>query len=547
MKEPLLLIITIASQLLHAVKEFPLPATLLLGVTAIIACWLISSSDDSDYLKTWLSWRGGEGTAKKSVKYYLNQLPGPQCVPLLGNSLLMATDREDMFNRLTTARKLYGRKQGICRIWNGQVPYVLISKAEPVERILNNSVNIEKGRDYGFLRPWLGDGLLTCPGTRWHKRRKVLNPTFNYKMLSDFLEVFNRQAQTMVRLMEKELRSEDGFNCTRYTTLCSLDILCETAMGCPIQAQEQFGSDYVKAHEEIGRIMLERLQKIWLHPDLIYKCTNYYQRQVECLKVLHGFSENVIKQRRLQREVTLTNDHVEDPSAEIGRKRQLAFLDLLLEATQDGQPLSDRDIRDEVDTFILGGHDTTATAIGWLLYLLGTDHQVQDRLFEEIDSIMGQDRDRPPTMIELSEMKYLECCIKEALRLFPSIPLIARKLTESVTTGDYTIPAGTNAVIVVYQLHRDPEVFPNPDKFNPDRFLPENTQGRHQYAYIPFSAGPRNCIGQKFGLLEEKAVAVAILRKYRLDSLDRREDLTLYGELVLKSKDGLRISISQRQ
>lgn len=94
MKEPLLLIITIASQLLHAVKEFPLPATVLLIVAAIIACWLISSSDDSDYLKTWLSWRGGDGVAKKSVKYYLNQLPGPQCVPLLGNSLLMATDRE---------------------------------------------------------------------------------------------------------------------------------------------------------------------------------------------------------------------------------------------------------------------------------------------------------------------------------------------------------------------------------------------------------------------------------------------------------------------
>ncbi|XP_001658816.2 cytochrome P450 4c3 [Aedes aegypti] len=544
LKEPLLLVITIASQLLHAVKEFPLPTTVLLGV--VIVVYLFAHAD-RDHLKTWLQINGAKNGSKKSVKFYLNQLPGPQCIPLLGNSLMMATDREDMFNRLTTARKLYGRKQGICRIWNGRTPYVLISKAEPVERILSSSVNIEKGRDYGFLRPWLGNGLLTCPGSRWYKRRKALNPTFNYKMLSDFLEVFNRQAQTMVRLMEKELNRENGFNCTRYATLCSLDILCETAMGCPIQAQEQFGSDYVKAHEEIGCIMLERLQKIWLHPDFIYKRTNFYKRQSECLKILHGFSENVIKQRRLQRDASLANKHDEDPSIEIGRKRQLAFLDLLLEATQDGQPLSDRDIRDEVDTFILGGHDTTATAIGWLLYLLGTDPQVQDRVFEEIDSIMGQDRDRPPTMIELNEMKYLECCIKEALRLFPSIPLIARKLTESVNVGDYTIPAGTNAVIVVYQLHRDTQIFPNPDKFNPDRFLPENSQGRHQYAYIPFSAGPRNCIGQKFGLLEEKAVAVAVLRKYRITSLDRREDLTLYGELVLKSKNGLRISISQRQ
>ncbi|XP_062545704.1 cytochrome P450 4c3-like [Armigeres subalbatus] len=545
MKEPLLLIITIASQLMHAVREFPLSVTVLLCVVTLAWFFFHNSNGSGQlFLKTWS--RTSDGSRKKSVKHYLNQLPGPQCVPLLGNSLLMATDREDMFNRMLTARKIYGRKQGMCRIWNGRMPYVLISKAEAVERILAGSINVEKGRDYEFLRPWLGDGLLTCPGSRWHKRRKALNPTFNYKMLSDFLEVFNRQAQTMVRVMGKELRNENGFDCTRYATLCSLDILCETAMGCPIYAQEQFGSEYVKAHEEIGHIMLERLQKIWLHPDFIYKRTEYFKRQVECLKILHEFSDSVIKKRRLQRAASMANKQV-DNTSEVGQKRQLAFLDLLLEATQDGQPLSDRDIRDEVDTFILGGHDTTATAIGWFLHLLGSNPLIQDRAFEEIDSIMEHDCERSPTMIELNEMKYLECCIKEALRLFPSIPIIARKLTESVSVGNYTIPAGTNAVIVVYQLHRDGRFFPNPDKFDPDRFLPENSQQRHQYAYIPFSAGPRNCIGQKFGLLEVKAVAVALLRKYRIESLDRRENLTLYGELVLKTKDGLRISISQRQ
>ncbi|XP_065090057.1 cytochrome P450 4c3-like [Ochlerotatus camptorhynchus] len=536
MKEPLLLL-TVASQILHVVKEFPQLLTVVLCLVGLV--YVINSDR-----KAW------NNSTKKSVKYYLNKLPGPQCLPLLGNSLMMATDREDLFNWLIMARKCYGRRQGMCRIWNGTAPYVLISKAEIVERILSSSTNIEKGRDYDFLRPWLGNGLLTCPGSKWYKRRKTLNPTFNYRMLSNFLEVFNRQARTMVRFMEKQLTmagGDGGFDCSRYAALCSLDILCETAMGCSINAQEQFGSEYVKAHEEIGKIMLERLRKIWLHPDFIYRRTNYYKRQVECLKVLHDFSEKVIQQRRIQRESSLINEQNDGHSKEIGSKRHLAFLDLLLEASQDGQPLSDRDIRDEVDTFILGGHDTTATAIGWLLYLLGTDLQVQDRVFEEIDSIMEHDRDRFPTMSELNEMKYLECCIKEALRLFPSIPLIARRLTETVTVGEYTIPAGTNAVIVVYQLHRDTEVFPNPDKFNPDRFLPENAQGRHQYAYIPFSAGPRNCIGQKFGLLEEKAVTVAVLRKYRIASLDRREDLTLYGELVLKSKDGLRISISRRQ
>ncbi|XP_039433166.1 cytochrome P450 4c3-like [Culex pipiens pallens] len=529
-----LVLLTVLSQLLSLVREFPLVAT-----AAFVGVLFF-------YVKTFGVGPPGKSLTQKSLKsarQYINELPGPACLPLLGNSLMMATDREDMFNRLIAARCLYGRQQGMTRVWNGPVPYVLVSRAAVVERILSSSVNIEKGRDYDFLRPWLGDGLLTAPAAKWYHRRKALNPTFNYKMLSDFLGVFNKQAAVMARMLGKELGNGEGFDCTNYATLCSLDILCETAMGCSIHAQEQHESEYVKAHEEIGQIMLYRLQNIWLHPDLVFRFTKYYKRQNECLRVLHSFSEQVIQQRRALRESAPADF---DDSSEIGRKRQLAFLDLLIETTQNGKPLSDRDIREEVDTFILGGHDTTATAIGWLMYLLGTDAAVQDRLFEEIDSVMGQDRDREPTMIELNEMRYLDCCIKEALRLFPSIPLIARRLTEDVQVENYVIPKATNAVIVVYQLHRDAKVFPNPEAFNPDRFLPENCCGRHPYAYIPFSAGPRNCIGQKFGALEEKAVMVAVLRKFRIESLDRREDLTLYGELVLRSKNGLRVRIAKR-
>ncbi|XP_058811489.1 cytochrome P450 4c3-like [Topomyia yanbarensis] len=536
--EKSLVLITLISQIVHVVKEFHL--------LTVVICAFIFAAIYGDRIRSLVPIKQSKRRSAKSVRHHVNKLPGPACMPLLGNALLMATDREEMFNRLIAARKMYGRKPGLNRIWNGSVPYVIVSKAAAVERILNSSVNIEKGRDYDFLRPWLGDGLLTAPAAKWYHRRKALNPTFSYKMLTEFLEIFNQQATTMVRILEKELGNDRGFDCTRYATLYSLDVLCETAMGCPIHAQEQFESEYVKAHEEIGQIMLDRLQNIWLHPNLIFRFTESYKRQAKCLKVLHGFSEQVIAQRRrLQREALEYNSTKDTPS-EIGQKRQLAFLDLLLETKQNGVPLTDQEIREEVDTFILGGHDTTATAIGWLLYLLGTNQQIQDRLFEEIDAVLGQDRDRPPTMGELNEMKYLDCCIKEALRLFPSIPIITRRLTEDVLIDQYTIPASANAIIVLYQLHRDPKVFPNPEKFDPDRFLPEVVQGRHQYAYIPFSGGPRNCIGQKFGLLEEKAIFTTILRKYRIESLDRREDITLYGELVLKSKHGLKIRIHRR-
>lgn len=192
------------------------------------------------------------------------------------------------------------------------------------------------------------------------------------------------------------------------------------------------------------------------------------------------------------------------------------------------------------------GHDTTSAAISWTLFLIGADPVIQQKVIDELDEIMCGDRTRSPTMKELLDMKYLECCIKEALRLYPSVPLIARHIREEVKIDNYTIPVGTTAMIVTYMLHRNPEIYPKPEQFNPDRFLPENCKGRHPYAYIPFSAGPRNCIGQKFAILEEKAVISTVLRRFKIESVDRREDLTLLGELILRPKDGLRVRITAR-
>ncbi|XP_050068554.1 cytochrome P450 4c3-like [Anopheles maculipalpis] len=491
---------------------------------------------------------------------HINSIPGPATLPIIGNALLINADREELFNRIIASRKLYGRRQGITRIWNGMTPYVLISQAQAVEKILSSTKNIEKGRDYEFLQPWLGTGLLTSPASKWQHRRKILTPTFHFRILADFVEVFNKQSEVLVEKLAQELCNETGFDCVRYITLCSLDIICETAMGCPVYAQQQSDSEYVRAHEKIGQIMLNRLQKLWLHPDIIFRCTEQYQEQQKCLDILHKFSYRMITERRAIIQaghtkaglpVDANNNSEAEESHQLSStvRKQLAFLDLLIEASDGGRVLSDTDIREEVDTFILGGHDTTATSISWTLFLLGTEPSIQAKAVQEIEHVMGGDSARWPTMRELNEMRYLEACIKEALRLYPSIPIIGRRLTEDVRLAEHVLPAGTNAVIVVYQLHRDPTVFPNPDRFNPEHFLSDTNgrKARHPFAYIPFSAGPRNCIGQKFGALEAKAVLVSVLRRYRVEAVDRREDLTLYGELVLRSKDGLKIRITKRK
>uniref|UniRef100_A0A8W7NZQ3 Cytochrome P450 n=1 Tax=Anopheles coluzzii TaxID=1518534 RepID=A0A8W7NZQ3_ANOCL len=439
---------------------------------------------------------------------HIDKIPGPAGLPILGNTLHINVDHDEIFNRIIAIRKLYGRIQGFSRAWNGPLPYVMISKASAVERILGSQKHIEKSHDYEFLKPWLGTGLLTSAGKKWHPRRKILTPAFHFKILDDFVDIFQEQSAVLVKRLEAELGNEQGFNCFPYVTLCALDVVCETAMGRQVNAQCNSDSDYVKA---------------------VYHNNNNGG----------GGAAGTDQDGNNNKDDYLSHE-------ELGRKKRLAFLDLLIEASQDGTVLSHEDIREEVDTFMFEGHDTTSAAISWILLLLGTEPTIQDRIVEEIDQIMGGDRERFPTMQELNEMKYLEACIKEGLRLYPSVPLIARRLTEDVDIDGYVLPAGTTAMIVVYQLHRNPEVFPNPDKFNPDHFLPENCRGRHPYAYIPFSAGPRNCIGQKFAVLEEKSIISAVLRRYRVEAVDRRENLTLLGELILRPKNGLRIRIARR-
>lgn len=301
--------------------------------------------------------------------------------------------------------------------------------------------------------------------------------------------------------------------------------------------------------------MLNRQSKVWLQPDLFFRMTNEYKRHQKCIDVLHGVSNGVIKERRAEIQkvrMSESNNNNLDcvnnnmPESDVGVKKRLAFLDLLIEASRDGSVLSNEDIREEVDTFMFEGHDTTSAAISWCLFLFGSDPVIQQKIYEEITSILGDDPRRAASMKEFNDMKYLECCIKEALRLFPSVPMMARHLNDDVTIGEYFIPRGTTAMICTYQLHRDPEMWPNPEMFNPDRFLPENSVGRHPYAYIPFSAGPRNCIGQKFAILEEKVILSSILRKYKVETIDRREDLTLMCEQILRPRDGIRIKLTER-
>ncbi|KAJ9600527.1 hypothetical protein L9F63_026336, partial [Diploptera punctata] len=216
------------------------------------------------------------------------------------------------------------------------------------------------------------------------------------------------------------------------------------------------------------------------------------------------------------------------------KRKKMAFLDLLLESSENGGNLTDEEIREEVDTFMFEGHDTTSAAISWLLHTLSINEECQEKIYKELQSIFGES-DRTPTMKDLNEMKYLERVIKEMLRLCPSVPLFGRILKKDVQIDGHTLPAGLLVGFLVILIHRNPEYFPDPEEFNPDNFLPERVAARHPYAYIPFSAGPRNCIGQKFAILEEKTILSNIIRNYKINATGTEPIIN--PDLILRSEN----------
>nr|ULR85497.1 cytochrome P450 [Spodoptera frugiperda] len=245
------------------------------------------------------------------------------------------------------------------------------------------------------------------------------------------------------------------------------------------------------------------------------------------------------KAQRLQNKAEESD--VADVSDGIGTKKRLAMLDLLLEAEEKGQIDMDG-IRDEVNTFMFEGHDTTALALTFGLMLLADHEDVQERIYEECQTILGDSEH--VTMSNLADMKYLEAVIKEVLRLYPSVPFIGREITEDFKLGDITVKKGTTVDVHIYELHRRADMFPEPEKFMPERFL--GTELKHPYAYVPFSAGPRNCIGQRFAMQEMKTTLSELVRHFKIVPKVKGARPRIMVDLVLRPVDPIYVKFIPR-
>ncbi|XP_053671197.1 uncharacterized protein LOC128721466 [Anopheles nili] len=483
----------------------------------------------------------------RNMLKHTRNLGGPQAYPLIGNGLLFAGKTPAAF--LQTVGRVI-RENGKCfRLWLGTQLLIIITDPKDVEVILSSNKYIDKSAEYDFVRPWLADGLLTSSGRKWHTHRKMITPTFHFKILEHFVEIFDQQSNTFVQVLKKHAESGQTFDIFLPVTLCALDVISETAMGTKVNAQLNTNSKYVQAVKDITNLIQIRLFNFLIRYEFFYRFSSNRRMQQQALKVLHGYTDSVIKNRReeLNRNAASEKAAVDINENDIGIKKRMAFLDMLLQSTVDGQPLTDLEIREEVDTFMFEGHDTTTSAISFLLQNLAKHPEIQQKAFEEVRNIIGDDRTRPVTLTMLNEMHYMDLVIKETLRLYPSVPMFGRKMLENTEINGKIFPAGANAIILPFFLGRDPVIYPDPERFDPERFNVETSAEKtNPYQYVPFSAGPRNCIGQKFAVAEIKSLVSKVLRHYEILPPIGSYDDSLIAELILRPEKGLFVRLQPR-
>ncbi|KAM5232733.1 cytochrome P450 4F3-like isoform 2-T8 [Hipposideros larvatus] len=388
---------------------------------------------------------------------------------------------------------------------------------------------------YRFLKPWLGDGLLLSAGDKWSGHRRMLTPAFHFNILKPYLKIFNNSVNIMHAKWQR--RASDGSACLdmfENISLMTLDSLQKCIFSFDSNCQEK-PSEYIAAILELSSLVAKRINQIFLHVDFLYHLTPDGHRFRRACRLVHDFTDAVIQERRR----TLSDQGVDDFLKAKAKSKMLDFIDvLLMSKDEDGKEISDEDIRAEADTFMFEGHDTTASGLSWVLYNLAKHPEYQERCRQEVQELL---RDREPPEIEwddLAQLPFLTMCIKESLRLHPPVTGVSRCCTEDITLPDgRVIPKGVSISISVFGTHHNPLVWPDPEIYDPFRFDPENIKKRSPLAFIPFSAGPRNCIGQIFAMTEMKAVLALTLLRFRVLP-DEAEPLRK-PEIILRAEGGL--------
>ena len=459
----------------------------------------------------------------------------------LWGSLPYLMDHEERFRIATTVVQKTRAK--VSRFWVGPfIMSVAVGHPDTAKIILREPKN---DHIYRLLKPWIGDGLLVSSGKKWFRNRRLLTPAFHYEILKPYVQVSNECLEILLKEWQKSAEKKEPVKIFDSISFLTLDILLQCAFSYKSDCQRtRTNAPYIKAMYTLLLLTVNRYLNPLHHIDWIYWMSSSGREMRRNCDLVHEQSERVIKERKEVLGLVGTDaDHDKALGVAKTQKKYLDFLDILLTAVdEEGNGLTDSEIRDEVDTFMFEGHDTTTSGISWALYCLAKYPEHQEKIREEVKNVlMGRDW---LEYDDLKDLKYTLWCIKEAMRLYPPVIETNRLLSGDTELDGVVVPKGTRVSVSIPTLHYHPDVWDNPNEYDPLRFHPSSADGRDPYAYLPFAAGSRNCIGQSFALNEERVVIATIVSKFRL-SLVPEHCVTPMSLGILKSNNDILLYIEQ--
>ncbi|KAL3219183.1 hypothetical protein MRX96_030632 [Rhipicephalus microplus] len=430
----------------------------------------------------------------------------------------------------------------------GMSPAVVLHTPEAAEALLSSKENTGKPNSYAFLKTWLGPkNLLTSKGDPWKEKAKLFKSCFTSDHLESCMPVFNQSGEVLEKCIETLAAEspDEPIDCYKNIQNCVLDIIGRASFGMHLGLQNGKRKEYARWFNYLTYLITIRYFRPWLWIQAIYDSTHegkFWKRTVDNIGELH---RSVMEKRK-----SAIMKKLADESYDFDLDDELSFpaaLDAAIKKHISAQSSYTMDeLEKDTTSVTFAAADSTSAAMSWTLYLLGLNPDKQAKLQKELDDAFGRDGQHEITASDLKQLPYLECCIKESLRLCPPFPLIGRELDEELVIDGYTVPAGTTCMINIHSLHRNKEQFPDPESYIPERFLPENCKNMHPFSFIPFSSGVRVCLGQKFVMVEAKVLLAKLLSKFTVEAALPIEDVVQAYEVVLKANGGLRVWFRKR-
>uniref|UniRef100_A0A2A4JGQ9 Cytochrome P450 n=1 Tax=Heliothis virescens TaxID=7102 RepID=A0A2A4JGQ9_HELVI len=433
--------------------------------------------------------------------------PRSIALPFVGHAYRFLGDDED---RMETFKKIgyeAMEKGGLISHWQGNKLYVLVADAGDAEVLLKTC--LEKDDVMKFFRVLLGNGSVFAPVSIWRPRRKMLAPTFSPKNLNSFVNVFSDQSSSMVEQL-RSVAGQGAFSIWKYLTAYTMDSVCETALGIKMNSQLQPDQPFLHAFENCCRLDAKRICQPWLYNDKVYRffCTNDSELHAYSKELIWNFMNKIIstkgeelKKQKMDQDISATK-----------KESWKTFLELLMESSVEYNNVT---LREETLVIVLAGTDTSAVGSAFTTVMMAKYPDVQDKVYQELQDVFG-DSDRPVTPEDLPRLKYLEAVIKETLRMYPPVPFIVRKVEKDVTLpSGITLVEGCGLFISIWSIHRNPRYWgADAEQFRPERFL--DAPPTHPAAFMPFSHGPRSCLGYQYAMMSMKTALATMLRRHRV-------------------------------